>query len=127
MTDSLGVSVADAVGATPKETDAMTTPKYCAYTLEAIRAAYGGDPSLACWQTPEGIAGVIEELSGMARANIVKGYNAGVKAQQDADRQTENEDAARLAYMASDPEVLRYLAAPRAGRPDPDGGLSDAK
>jgi hypothetical protein len=36
--------------------------------LHAVRDAYGGDPKDPAWDTPEGIAGIIEELSCQARA-----------------------------------------------------------
>jgi hypothetical protein len=39
-----------------------------AAALAAVREAYGGDPADPAWRTPEGIAGIIEELSGLGRA-----------------------------------------------------------
>jgi hypothetical protein len=36
--------------------------------LDAVREAYGGDPADPAWRTPEGIAGIIEELSGLVRS-----------------------------------------------------------
>jgi hypothetical protein len=40
--------------------------------LDAVREAYGGDPADPAWRTPEGIAGIIEEMSGLVRATAAR-------------------------------------------------------
>lgn len=38
----------------------------------AVCDAYGGDPNDAVWHTPEGIAGVLEDYSGLARSTAAR-------------------------------------------------------
>ena len=40
--------------------------------LAEICEAYGGDPSDEAWWTPAGVAGIINELSGLARLYACK-------------------------------------------------------
>ncbi len=52
--------------------------------LLKVCAAYGGNPEEECWHTPEGVAAIIEEVSGQARANFVRGWNAKGRASVEA-------------------------------------------
>lgn len=51
------------------------------HTLLAVCEAYGGDPADPVWSTPEGVAGVIEDLSGQARANAARFAAAEIAAE----------------------------------------------
>lgn len=51
-------------------------------TLLAVCAAYGGDPNDPVWATPEGIASIIESLSGQARAQAVDTFIAQQQAKE---------------------------------------------
>jgi hypothetical protein len=54
--------------------------------LHKVRDAYGGDPNDPAWDTPEGIAGIIEELSGLARAMAAKAAMLSVEVDRPAHR-----------------------------------------
>jgi hypothetical protein len=68
--------------------------------LHAVRDAYGGDPKDRDWNTPEGIARIIEDLSGMVRATAA--HAAMIAVERDPWREAAHVLHAALAEVMRD-------------------------